>query len=135
MSSINFFRNKIWKLFTRADNAVLSNKVSSLKSLEEKFYDIKESGLYLHIPFCRQICSYCPYNKELYCNRIKICIINSIWNHPSHIISNLSLPKPWYFQHSANKFIYPDMINPDACGKSYMVEAAGIEPASEDIDT
>jgi|SRR4030042_2641113 len=91
--SINFFRNKIWKLFTGADNAVLSNKVSLLKSLEEKFYDIKESGLYLHIPFCRQICPYCPYNKELYCNRIKICIINSIWNHPSHIISNLSLPK------------------------------------------
>src|SRR4030042_7007053 len=65
-SSINFFRNKIWKLFTGADNAVLSNKVSSLKSLEEKFYDIKESGLYLHIPFCRQICPYCPYNKEMY---------------------------------------------------------------------
>jgi len=23
-------------------------------------------GLYLHIPFCRQICPYCPYNKELF---------------------------------------------------------------------
>jgi oxygen-independent coproporphyrinogen-3 oxidase len=23
-------------------------------------------GLYLHIPFCRQICPYCPYNKEIY---------------------------------------------------------------------
>jgi oxygen-independent coproporphyrinogen-3 oxidase len=23
-------------------------------------------GLYLHIPFCAQICPYCPYNKELY---------------------------------------------------------------------
>lgn len=26
---------------------------------------IEQLGLYLHIPFCRQICPYCPYNKEL----------------------------------------------------------------------
>jgi len=24
-------------------------------------------GLYLHVPFCRSICPYCPYNKVLYC--------------------------------------------------------------------
>ncbi len=29
-----------------------------------------ELGIYLHIPFCRQICPYCPYNKELYCSTI-----------------------------------------------------------------
>ena len=23
-------------------------------------------GLYLHVPFCRSICPYCPYNKVLY---------------------------------------------------------------------
>lgn len=27
---------------------------------------IESLGLYLHIPFCRQICPYCPYNKELF---------------------------------------------------------------------
>lgn len=30
------------------------------------FQDIDRLGLYLHIPFCRQICPYCPYNKELF---------------------------------------------------------------------
>jgi len=28
--------------------------------------DIDAFGLYLHIPFCHQICPYCPYNKVLY---------------------------------------------------------------------
>lgn len=32
-----------------------------------RFEDIEALGVYLHIPFCKQICSYCPYNKELYC--------------------------------------------------------------------
>jgi oxygen-independent coproporphyrinogen-3 oxidase len=35
-------------------------------SLVPHFQDIDSFGLYLHIPFCRQICPYCPYNKELY---------------------------------------------------------------------
>jgi oxygen-independent coproporphyrinogen-3 oxidase len=39
---------------------------SKVPSLESRFQDIGEFGLYLHIPFCRQICPYCPYNKEIY---------------------------------------------------------------------
>jgi len=34
--------------------------------LAPRFRDIDSLGLYLHIPFCRQICPYCPYNKELF---------------------------------------------------------------------
>lgn len=30
------------------------------------FADLESLGLYLHIPFCAQICPYCPYNKELF---------------------------------------------------------------------
>lgn len=26
----------------------------------------KETGIYIHIPFCRSLCPYCPYNKTLY---------------------------------------------------------------------
>lgn len=26
----------------------------------------KECGIYIHIPFCKSICPYCPYNKEMY---------------------------------------------------------------------
>jgi len=35
-------------------------------SVEEQLADMDSVGLYVHIPFCRQICPYCPYNKELY---------------------------------------------------------------------
>lgn len=34
--------------------------------LAPHFAEIDHLGLYLHIPFCRQICPYCPYNKELF---------------------------------------------------------------------
>ena len=66
MSLTNFFRNKIRKLFSGANNVILSNKTSSFESLGKKFHDINAFGLYLHIPFCKQICPYCPYNKEIY---------------------------------------------------------------------
>lgn len=35
-------------------------------ALAPHFQAIDSLGLYLHIPFCRQICPYCPYNKELF---------------------------------------------------------------------
>jgi len=44
----------------------LVNRIPSREELRGKFRDIDELGLYLHIPFCRQICPYCPYNKEIY---------------------------------------------------------------------
>lgn len=30
------------------------------------FVDIDQLGLYVHIPFCKSICSFCPYCKEIY---------------------------------------------------------------------
>lgn len=30
------------------------------------FKDLKNMGLYVHIPFCRSLCSFCPYCKEIY---------------------------------------------------------------------
>jgi coproporphyrinogen III oxidase-like Fe-S oxidoreductase len=39
---------------------------SRVPELEGRFSEVEELGLYLHIPFCRQICPYCPYNKELF---------------------------------------------------------------------
>jgi oxygen-independent coproporphyrinogen-3 oxidase len=27
---------------------------------------IKKSGIYIHVPFCKQLCPYCPYNRILY---------------------------------------------------------------------
>jgi coproporphyrinogen III oxidase-like Fe-S oxidoreductase len=66
MSFVAFSRNQIRKLLTKESNMILENKIPAYESLERKFQDIREFGLYLHIPFCRQICPYCPYNKEIY---------------------------------------------------------------------
>ncbi len=58
-----FVRGILRNLLTGEGQIVLERRVPSL---QERFQEIEELGLYLHIPFCRQICPYCPYNKELY---------------------------------------------------------------------
>jgi oxygen-independent coproporphyrinogen-3 oxidase len=62
----NFLRTSLRRLLTREKELVLEARIPSLEELNEKFEDIDEFGLYLHIPFCEQICPYCPYNKEIY---------------------------------------------------------------------
>ena len=59
----SFLRNQLRRLLTGEGDLALEN---TIPELERRFEDIDEFGLYLHIPFCRQICPYCPYNKELY---------------------------------------------------------------------
>jgi len=59
----NCLRTQVKRLLLRRGAVALENKVPVLES---KFQGLDEFGLYLHIPFCRQICPYCPYNKEIY---------------------------------------------------------------------
>ncbi|MDH4207919.1 MAG: coproporphyrinogen III oxidase family protein [Anaerolineae bacterium] len=58
-----FLRRILRRLLTGEGRMVLERRVPSL---EDRLGSLEELGLYLHIPFCRQICPYCPYNKELY---------------------------------------------------------------------
>jgi oxygen-independent coproporphyrinogen-3 oxidase len=58
-----FLRSQLKRLLMKERDIALESRVPSL---ERRFRDIDELGLYLHIPFCRQICPYCPYNKEVY---------------------------------------------------------------------
>ena len=50
-------------LLTGRDSYVLENKDPCV---QKRFAGFDSLGIYLHIPFCHQICPYCPYNKELY---------------------------------------------------------------------
>ncbi len=59
-------RKSFSRLITGEHNIVLRNKTPSSKELYGKFQEIDEIGIYLHIPFCEQICPYCPYNKQIY---------------------------------------------------------------------
>ena len=62
-------QTKAW-LRAQINSVLLGKQHIILKSgafpLAPHFQDIESLGLYLHIPFCRQICPYCPYNKELF---------------------------------------------------------------------
>ncbi len=58
-----FLRTQLKRLLTKESYVALE---SDVPLLESRFQEIAEFGLYLHIPFCRQICPYCPYNKEIY---------------------------------------------------------------------
>jgi coproporphyrinogen III oxidase-like Fe-S oxidoreductase len=63
MSIANVARSQLKRLLVGGAEFALERKVPVLR---ERLLGIGEFGLYLHIPFCRQICPYCPYNKELY---------------------------------------------------------------------
>jgi oxygen-independent coproporphyrinogen-3 oxidase len=63
MSLPGFLRRQIKRRLIKGQSLVLRNETPSL---EERLQSVDSIGLYLHIPFCRQICPYCPYNKTIY---------------------------------------------------------------------
>ena len=59
-------RREIRRLLTKEKNDRYVALERRVPPLDGRFREIDELGLYLHVPFCRQICPYCPYNKEVY---------------------------------------------------------------------
>jgi coproporphyrinogen III oxidase-like Fe-S oxidoreductase len=62
----HFVRQLLLRSLTGEKEILLTREIPSREELGEKFQRIDTLGIYLHIPFCEQICPYCPYNKELY---------------------------------------------------------------------
>jgi oxygen-independent coproporphyrinogen-3 oxidase len=61
-----FVRRQLSRVLAGQAQIALENRIPGRAQLSKKFENVHELGIYLHIPFCRQICPYCPYNKETY---------------------------------------------------------------------
>jgi coproporphyrinogen III oxidase-like Fe-S oxidoreductase len=83
-------RTLLRRLLTRQNQIALENRIPSLES---RFQDIDEFGLYVHIPFCRQICHYCPYNKEIYRPEVAERYTNAV-KREIDIYSDLAANRP-----------------------------------------
>jgi oxygen-independent coproporphyrinogen-3 oxidase len=62
----HLIRQFLLRSMTGEKEILLRKRRPSRKELVTKFQSIDALGIYLHIPFCEQICPYCPYNTELY---------------------------------------------------------------------
>jgi len=61
-----YLQRTIYRHFTGENHFIMNNISPSGNELSQKFREINEIGIYLHIPFCTGICPYCPYNKEIF---------------------------------------------------------------------
>ena len=61
-----FIRRQIGRHFTRQKNLRFENRVPENSRIEDNLISLDALGIYLHVPFCQQLCPYCPYNKEIF---------------------------------------------------------------------
>ena len=71
------------KLIRRLMNVLLTRSshfrlVNEVPEIENKVDGIESVGLYLHIPFCHQICPYCPYNKVIFKEELARRYVNAV---------------------------------------------------------
>lgn len=80
-------RRKISSHFTGQNEIVFQNNIPENVLIGQNLGDLDQIGLYLHIPFCNQICPYCPYNKEIF--RDYVCI-----NYVKAVIREIEIYAP-----------------------------------------
>jgi coproporphyrinogen III oxidase-like Fe-S oxidoreductase len=86
----DYLRNHFRKILTKQESIALESRIPLLES---RFQSIDALGLYLHIPFCQQICPYCPYNKVIYQSGVAERYTNAVIEE-MNIYSNLFSNKP-----------------------------------------
>ncbi|MBW8382057.1 MAG: coproporphyrinogen III oxidase, partial [Youngiibacter sp.] len=58
-----------------------------------EFENLQELGLYVHIPFCRSICSFCPYCKEIYDEKRAEAYKEALLKEIELVTKDLKVPK------------------------------------------
>ena len=66
------------RFLTGERNILFTRTAPSQEELRAKLERTDTLGLHLHIPFCEQICPYCPYNKELYRSDLSEGYVNAV---------------------------------------------------------
>ena len=75
---VQLIRRSLLKFLTGERNIVLARRPPTRDQLRTQFESIPSLGLYLHIPFCEQICPYCPYNKEIYRSDVAAAYVQAV---------------------------------------------------------
>ena len=89
----HLIRQLLVRLLTGERAIVFTRTVPSREQLRAKLENIGALGLYLHVPFCEQICPYCPYNKELYRNHLAQRYVDAV-KREMDFYSQLARDKP-----------------------------------------
>jgi oxygen-independent coproporphyrinogen-3 oxidase len=63
MTLTDHIRTRLRRRLTGEERLALDDRAPAIG---RGLRDVDELGLYLHVPFCRQKCPYCPYNKTLF---------------------------------------------------------------------
>ena len=84
---------------------------------------MKEIGVYIHIPFCRQKCYYCDFcslvsNEDIYKQYIN-CLLSEIENYKIKLIN---LPHEWHEEKLIVKTIYIGGGTPSIINDEYIVD-------------
>jgi len=61
----DIIRKNLSRKLTGQDEIRLTKKIPDDMLISSDLRALDQIGIYLHIPFCDQICPYCPYNKEI----------------------------------------------------------------------